>query len=148
MTFLRINIMSFQPINLMSAISLHEGYITTLDFNIHNITFTTYMTFLTSSNVSHIFYLYMERVKYAYLVKLFHNLITFIHISSKGHKSTKQDTTFFTLSHITYHFLKHLGMNLIFLVSSYTLLYNYQYNHHNSYSQVGTIMYQHLRPHI
>ena len=67
-----------------------------LDLNILNITFTTYTTFLTSSKVSHTFHSYMTRLYYAYLVNTSHFHISSIHLSRKGHKSTKQDKTYFT----------------------------------------------------
>ena len=121
--------------------------ISALNFNIHNITFTTYMTCLTSFKVSHIFHSYMTKVHLSYLFKTSHTHISFMHISCKGYKSTKHS---YTLLHIAYYYFKHLGMTLILLMLSYTSLYHNQYNNHDSYksnrsNHVSTSNTTHIR---
>ena len=54
---------SFQQIKLSAPFIYMKDTIKSIDFNIHNITFTTYMTFLTSSKVSYIFHSYIRKVQ-------------------------------------------------------------------------------------
>ena len=88
---------SFQPINPKSIILYMKDTITPLRLQTHNITFSTYRTFLTSFNVSNITHFDMIRVNLAYIIKTSHIHISFIHVSSMMHKSTIKKTqhTFF-----------------------------------------------------
>ena len=130
MNFLRINMMSFQPINLNSIIPLHEGYhyrprLQHSENNLHHIhDLLNILKGLTYLSFTH------EKGALSQPCQDSHNLITFTHISSKEHKSTKEDTTFFHLITYSISFFKSLRMTLTIFMSTYTLIPYHQYRHH------------------
>ena len=119
----------FQPINLKYII--HYDTIAAFDFNIHNLTTRFKVSEKDPPNIihGHMSFIHSRLRRFSLLSQDISYSLSYMH-QVRDTSQPRQDTTYFTLTHFTCHYLSHLGITIIIFLSSYKLPYHRRYNHH------------------